>query len=633
MGRRKKPQGKRRGGSPARQPVPAAARRKIPAYEQSWFPWVALVFVALLAYANAWPDVLVFDDREFLASDRFDSLGVSDFIRFFSQSLWEAGANTASLYRPMLLVSLGFENLVLGDRYSGYHLANVMRHALAVLLVFGFLREVFLATGHERVRAQWSSFLAALVFAVHPVLSDAVNSVFNGSDIYVTLFVVGGLWSLLVNYREKPVRAWLVAGLCYFIALLYKESAVAMPALAVVVLWMTGSGVWKHRVTQVLPVLVLLLPLVVYLGMRAEALEEFDSLASRISMVSAAHAEEPAAGEAVSRLPARSSNQDALRQFGLRFDPGRTAIAVSMWSDALQLMVWPHPLATLREPSTTPFWLAAVTQLGLLALCVFALVRKRPEPLLGLLLFYLAILPASRVIGEGALQPQLMDRMLYLPSVGLAICVAAGLAWLSDRFQPLVAVAFATVVVLAFIPVTWARNAEWSDEIGLLEHDFAVTSQNGQLLHALVRAQAVGGHTGRSMGLCTEYIDLVEKYAVVANECGKAFTQARQFKRAEVFYLQSLQQNPALSRTHFHLARLYVHMDRWLDAQTHFNLAIERERLPFLREFMSGIMLMDLYPQDHSRLVEARQHLENALQLQPRAAQAREVLEFLDQKL
>ena len=77
-----------------------------------------------------------------------------------------------------------------------------------------------------------------------------------------------------------------------------------------------------------------------------------------------------------------------------------------MWFDALRLVAWPHPLATLREPSQTPLWLAAATQLALLALCLFAWFRKRPEPILGLLFFYLAILPASRIVGEGAVEMQ-----------------------------------------------------------------------------------------------------------------------------------------------------------------------------------------------------------------------------------
>lgn len=591
-----------------------------------------MLVVTLLVYANAWPDVLVFDDREFLGGGRFDKLGPSEFVRLFSQSLWEAGANTTSLYRPMLLVSFGIENLVFGDWYAGYHLANILRHVLAVLLVFGFVRQIFLATGYEPERSQWLSLLAALVFAVHPVLSDAVNSVFNGSDIYVTLYVVAGLWYLLAHYGEKPARAWIVAGLCYFVALLYKESAVAMPALVVVVLWLTSQQPWKMRMKACLPVLLLLLPLAVYMGMRAEALEEHDSLAARTSLAASAYTEEPVS-RTVAKTPAKPTQNPTLQQLGLSFDPGRVAGVVSMWYDALHLMVWPHPLTTIREPSQTPLWLSLAVQLGLMALCLYALLRKRPEPLAGLLFFYLAILPASRIVGEGAVAPQLMDRMLYLPSVGLAICLASVLAWLARRFQPRIAIAVAAVMVLAFVPVTWARNTDWSNEIGLLEHDFAVTGQNAQLLYALVRAQAAEGDLDRSLVLCRDHSELVKKRHAVANECGRAFMQARRYERAEGYYLQSLETSPKFARTHFHLAHLYVQMDRRRDAQYHFELAISKERLPFLREFMSGFMLMELYPHSSNHLEKARQHMKNARQLQPRSAQAREALEYLDSRL
>jgi tetratricopeptide (TPR) repeat protein len=590
-----------------------------------------LSLVTLLAYANSLHGALVLDDGAFLGGDRFDALGPGDFIRFFSQSLLEASANTTSLYRPMLLVSMGLENLLFGDWHTGFHLANVLRHTLAVLLVFGFLRAVLRATGHEARQAQWLALLAALVFAVHPVLSDAVNSVYNGSGIYVTIFAVGGLWYLLVHHREKPVKAWLVGGACYFVALLYKESAVAMPALAVIVLWLTTSEPWRGRFRSVLPVLFLLLPLVAYLGMRAEALEEPESLVGRFNPVSSVYAVEPDESNTVAAAP--GSEAPVLRQVGLTFDPARVSDAVSMWFDALRLMVWPHPLATLREVSQTPLWLSVVAQLSLLALCLFALVRKRPEALLGLLFFYLAILPASRIVGEGALAPQLMDRMLYLPGVGLALCLAALLAWLGRHFQPRAGVVLATVLVLVFIPVTWARNADWSNDIRLLEHDFAVTGQNGQLMYALLRAYTQKGQKQKSLDLCRERADLARKHQVVANECGETYWRAGRYDAAEILFLQSLERNPNHSRTHFHLARLYVKMDRWRDARDFFEWAIERERVPYLREYMSGIMLLDLYPHDRERLEAARGHMKSALLIQPRAREAREALEYLESRL
>lgn len=633
MARRRKPKVKRKSAVAPKKPARAPARRKIPIHEQAWFPWLLLVGVTLFAYANAWPNVLVFDDREFLAGDRFENLLPTDFIAFFSQSLWEAGANTVSLYRPMLLVSLGLENALFGDWYAAYHLTNILRHALVVMLVFGFVRAVLERTGHSRSLAGRASLLAALVFAVHPVLSDAVNSVFNGSDIYTAIFVIAGLWYLLVYHQTKTVKAWLVAGLCYFMALLYKESAVAMPALAVVVLWLTHRDPWLARLRRVWPVVFLLLPLVMYLGMRAQALEEFDSLAARISLVSSAYAQEPVDAEAAVASVNRTKPTPVLRRFGLTVNPQRTGIAVSTWFDALRLMVWPHPLITLREVSQTPFWVAACAQLFLLTLCLVAFLRKRPEPLLGLAFFYFSILPASRIVGEGALPPLLMDRMLYLPSVGLVICLAAALSGMAHRFSSRVPVVAVALAVLMLVPVTWARGHDWRDEVRLLQHDFSVTGQHGQLLFALVRAYVADENLSTALTLCKDQETLVQKHRVVAEECGHAFSRAGQLARAEQLYLQAIGQDARAAQVQYHLARLYVLMDRRQDAKKQFERAIAGERIPFMREFMSGVMLIDLYPYDTKRLEQAREHINNALQLQPRFAPAREALDLLESRL
>jgi tetratricopeptide (TPR) repeat protein len=226
-----------------------------------------------------------------------------------------------------------------------------------------------------------------------------------------------------------------------------------------------------------------------------------------------------------------------------------------------------------------------------------------------------------------------MERMLYLPSVGFVIALAALLSWLSRSAGPRVPVFAVLVLVLVFTPLTWARNHQWADEIRLLEHDLAVSSNNTQLLYALVRAQAADGNLARSRELCREHEKLIASHVPVSNECGKAFTQARRFEEAEAFYLRSLEISRGDARTNFHLARLYISMDRWREAKIRFESAIERERLPFLREFMSGIMLMDLYPHDPARLREAKQHMENTLQLQPRFSEAREALGIIEDRL
>ena len=585
-----------------------------------------------LAYINAAPDVLVFDDKEFLAGGQFSHLTPSDFAALFSQSLWEASGNTAKLYRPLLLVSLGLESVVFGQWWTGYHLVNLVLHLLATLCVFGFVREVLWQTGRDRDLSQAAALMAALVFAVHPVLSDAVNSVFNGSEIYVTIGVVGGLWYLLRHQQQNPVRAWLVLSFLYLWALLYRESAVSLPVLAVLMLWMTSQERWRVRFKRCLPVLVLLLPLAIYMTMRSHALEppsETESTTRPVTVLQEA-TEEPASPVGTEAVQGR---QDIFARLNVHFDPARTKQASVVWFDGLKLAVWPHPLVIIHELSGTPTWLALVTQLLLLSLAVYALICGRPVFFTGLAFFYIAILPSSRIISEGFLPPLLLERMLYLPSVGLVLVLAAAFGLLAQKASLRVSLICATLLVFMLIPVTWARNQEWSDEIRLLENDFAVMKNSRQLLMSVVKANAKAGNLSRSVALCGQYSELVRTGAHLGRECGNIYVASGNYDRAENLYLASLEKYRRNAWTHFELARLYLRMDRREDAQLFFRQAVERERVPFIREIMSAIVLIELYPGNRDRLLEARNHLETALQLQPRSAQARQVLSHVEQKL
>jgi tetratricopeptide (TPR) repeat protein len=616
----------------------------MPVRQRRWVPWLLLGFVATVAYFNACHDTFVYDDREFLADGRSSGLGLVELIGLFSESLWEASGNTVSLYRPLLTVSLGLESRILGDWAVGYHLVNVLLHVLSTMLVFGLVREVLRSLGNDRISSSWAALMATMIFVVHPVHSEVVNSVFNGSEIYMTICVVGGLWYLLVRVRDRPLRAWLLVSVLYLCALLYRENAVSMPALAVTLLWMTSDERWTIRLQRCLPVLLLLLPLAIYLGLRVQALEAPDGPAGG----SRPHLAAPAVpAEAPGAAPARPAAAKAaaeragppppaaarLAVHGLTFDSARLAGAVSMWFDALKLMVWPHPLLVSRDGSTTPLLLALGAQLALWLVAVHALLRKRPALATGLAVFYLAILPLSRIVSADIPAAILLDRMLYLPSVGLVICMAAGLLWVAHKSSIRRTSALAAVIVMLLTPVTWARNHDWADEVRLLEGDFAKLTGNRQILISLIKANSRFGNTVRSVQLCEQFSTHVRDLDILGFECAKAYSSAKLHARAEDLFTHILARNPRNGWVHFELARLQVKMGQRSEARAHFDAAIEYEALPFLREFMSAVMLIELFPNDRSRLLEAREHVRNALQLQPRESQARELLQYLNQRL
>ena len=53
-------------------------------------PVIILILVALLAYANAWPNNLTWDDAVFSMGDRLSGIGFADVGNFFVEDVWAA---------------------------------------------------------------------------------------------------------------------------------------------------------------------------------------------------------------------------------------------------------------------------------------------------------------------------------------------------------------------------------------------------------------------------------------------------------------------------------------------------------------------------------------------------------------
>jgi tetratricopeptide (TPR) repeat protein len=78
---------------------------------------------------------------------------------------------------------------------------------------------------------------------------------------------------------------------------------------------------------------------------------------------------------------------------------------------------------------------------------------------------------------------------------------------------------------------------------------------------------------------------------------------------------------------------MYLSQDRREEAIKLFKQAILEERHPYLKEFRTAEMLVELYPSDRKRLREAKKHLEKSLELEPNYHRTRVVLMNLDRFL
>ena len=571
-----------------------------------------ILVVTFIAYANAWPDALIHDDKFFGGAERF--AGLTDWSRPFREDLWSAAGIESGLYRPLLLLSLALDARLFGDWLPGYHLVNILLHTLATLLVYGLVRLLLrkIAPEGSAVDSRYA-LLAALVFAVHPIHTEVVNSIYNRSEILVTLFGATGLWWLLTNLDTRPARGWLGFGFCYLLAMFSRETGAVLPGLAVALILLLEPGPWTGRVRKCLPVLWLLLPLILFMWLRGQALAPSLSVES-----TAGDTGEGTFGLLTSAsLPGLRTVLDTAGVMGL----------------SLKLMVWPQPLLVYRSQLPRAWeWGALLLHGTLITLAIVNYRRKRYGLILGLAFFYVAFLPSSRLFGLGPGTPHLAERYLYFPSVGPTLLLALALQSLGLRMGFKTTLAPVVLALALMTPLVWARNAQWSSEIRLFEADLANGGRDAQLLRVLSGAYLDQGNNARAVDICERHPPRVydERYA---NHCGIAYGQAGMTEKAIQAYSIAIGSDDARATAHANLARLYLRQNRRSEAAEHLQLAVEAEKHPARRAYRAGIMIVRLYPSDRARLLEAREHFAEAVRLQPQMASARQWLQRIDDYL
>ncbi len=577
-------------------------------------PLILLVLVTLIAYANAWPNTLVGDDPTFAVRDRFSGIGLAGVARFFVNDVWAVNGFDSGLYRPLLLVSMMIDTLVFGDWMAGYHLTNILLHVLVTVLVYGLVRYLLLVSGGQPPLSGHIALLAAMIFGVHPIHTEVINSIFNRSEILTSLGVVGGLWWFLKTRESKPKKAWFGLCLIYLLVLLCKESGATLPALVVILLWTTSPENWRVRLQKSLPVFLLLIPLGVYLVLRANALNPASVL-----------------NETGMPTTEQTSQLTAL----LNYDTGRLLHAARVWADALKITLWPHPLLLYHGKPETSLPMALALQLTLFGAALAGFIyNKRPGLITGLAIFYIALLPSSGIIGP-LKYASLGERFLYLPTVGLTIALAFGLSAVVQRFSLRLVMVSIVILTTLLTPVTWARNAEWASNLLLFEAEYREGRQSGHVLQALVVHNLKANNTSQALKICRMHAATFSKNRALSYQCGFAYERVGRYDDAEQAYmLASASTKPEkVSRAYLSLALMNVRLGRQQEAKKFFEQSIALMGKPFLVEFHTALMLIKLYPFDQPRLLQAKTHLEQTLQLQPEYFPAHRMLEQLNEIL
>jgi Tfp pilus assembly protein PilF len=212
---------------------PAAAGRLRTAVRGLGVPALLAVLTFLVFLPALWNDFVEWDDQvNFLTNPHFRGLG-------WANLKWMATTVLMGQWIPLSWLTLGLDYVVWGMNPRGYHLTNVVAHAVNAALLFLVSTRLLARTGAATAgaRAPLAGAAAALFFAVHPLRAESVAWITERRDVLSGCFFLLAVLAYLVMVDADGAarRRWLAVSVAaYALAVLSKAMVVTLPAVLLI---------------------------------------------------------------------------------------------------------------------------------------------------------------------------------------------------------------------------------------------------------------------------------------------------------------------------------------------------------------------------------------------------------------
>jgi hypothetical protein len=406
-------------------------------------PWVApwlVAAAAALAFAGAFAGGFQFDDFNVIVHDpRVQSLG----------AWWRSMPGI----RPLLKLTFA-ANHASGLGLAGFHAFNVAVHAANAALAVLLLRALEARTASDGTPPGHAPTIAALLFAVHPVQTEAVTYVSGRSASLAAAFVLASLAVHVVGREGHRRRAAsFLSPALFALALATREQAAVLPLVLLAAEASDPRRAFSWRG-----------------ALRATA-GHWLVLGAAAAAALASPVYRRMLGES---LALRGPAENLLTHLG--------AVAWLAGQAVRPDRLEADPLLPVRTALDLPAALAAAGVLGALVAGI-ALLRRRPEAALALLWTVLWLAPLGWLVPRA--EPA-NDRHLYLALLGPAWLLGRALAPGAARGAWRAVLAGLAALLVALLAAgTVARNRVYADEVAFWSAAVSASPANPRALNNL----------------------------------------------------------------------------------------------------------------------------------------------------
>ncbi len=518
--------------------------------QNRWLWHFLLIFgilsATLLAYFPATQCGFIWDDDDYV----IENATLRDFAGL--KSIWLEPTATPQYY-PLVHSSFWCEYQTWGLSAGGYHVTNILFHAVNALLLWRLLVRL-------HVPGAW---LAALVFAVHPVHVESVawiterKNVLSGMFYLLSVHCFIRYWDFTQSIDEsvatsqKNNHRWLwfaVAHLCFIAALLSKTVTATLPAVLLVLIWWQQGRIPVRKSLALLPMLLV----GIVFGLMTVWLEKFQVGAKGMD-------------------------------WNLTLVERCLIAGRALWFYAGKL-VWPVPLIFTYprwsiDSSQTWQWLFPLAAIAVMVGLWLLQSRMGRGPLAAVLLFAGTLFPALGFLDVYPMRFSFVaDHFQYLASIAvITLSVSAATTLAASRFSESGQLLrfLAGCLILVLMGLTWRQTfiyeglePLWRDTLAKNPDSFMAHNNLGSLLIKRGDYAEAEQHIRDAMRIKPDFVDSVVNMGKVRESQGDIDGAMR-------YYRQANQMNPKFAPALNGIGAMYGAKGDLQTAEQYFQKAVE----------------------------------------------------------
>jgi tetratricopeptide (TPR) repeat protein len=413
-----------------------------------------LFFLILITYGNTFDAAWHLDDYQNITNNpNLHKISNPTF-----SNLWDSLHSPVKkrISRPVAMLSFALNWYIGSNHVLGYHLVNLLIHLLTAFFLYLTMVNLLKTPNLEnryRESAGFIALLAAVLWAIHPIQTQAVTYIVQRMASLAAMFYILGIYCFikarLETLKKYKTILFLCCSLSFLLGIGSKENAATLPIALILIEVIFFRDLSDRRTRNICITGLIGGGIIIFVaGVFMFKNGDFGSLLKASSFRTFSPIERLITEPRVIVFYLSQIFYPVISRYSIEHD---IVVSTSLFA----------PMTTLP---------AILLVFGLIAVGLSQM-RKRPILSFAILFFFL-----NHMIESSILSLELIfEHRNYLPSFFLFLPVAVGVKWLLDYYQKrnrrlvLILVSFITILLTLLGTATYIRNRTWATEYSLWE--------------------------------------------------------------------------------------------------------------------------------------------------------------------